>query len=499
MLRQSSRSLYTIRHFNKRCPTFNNSHLSSSVYNNHATKNSIPTLRYASTINFSSPSARILTPHKINTRLFSDLPPHRKVNLPVLSPTMETGNLVSWMLNEGDKINEGDVLAEVETDKAVMEFACPEHIAEGYLAKIITPAGTKEIKLGELICIIVDKEEDLAAFVDFKLAPSPADTPIAPPTSADPVVESTPSIPPLSQETTSPSKTSRIIASPYAKKIASEQGVSITSLRGSGSRGRIISSDVLQASSSPQTTPLEYTGTITAVTPPSYTDIELSNMRKTIAKRLTQSKQNIPHYYLQTDINMDEIIKLRQSTNSRNTIGPKLSLNDYIIKATACALQEVRECNASFMETFIRQNHNIDISIAVATSDGLITPIIFTADKKGLKEINYDVTRLAEKARTGKLQPHEFQGGTFTISNLGMYGIKSFSAVINPPQSCILAIAATEERTIPDTNGYKDFTTANFLSATLSCDHRVVDGAIGAKWMSELKRLLENPGSMLLY
>lgn len=228
-----------------------------------------------------------------------------------------------------------------------------------------------------------------------------------------------------------------------------------------------------------------------------YTDLELTNMRKTIAKRLTESKQNIPHYYLSVDVVMDEVLALRQQLNADSNGKFKLSVNDFIIKASALSLLNVPECNSQWMENFIRQFNNVDISVAVSTEGGLITPIVFDADKKGLLTINQDVKRLADKARNKTIQPQEFMGGTFSISNLGMYGITNFSAVINPPQSCILAVGGTSERLIPDSSekGYKN---GKVMNVTLSCDHRVVDGAVGAQWLKSFRSYLEKPINMLL-
>jgi pyruvate dehydrogenase E2 component (dihydrolipoamide acetyltransferase) len=221
-------------------------------------------------------------------------------------------------------------------------------------------------------------------------------------------------------------------------------------------------------------------------------------MRRTIAKRLSESKQTIPHYYLSVDVNMDAVLKLREELNMGGAGQYKLSVNDFVVKASALALQRVPECNSQWMDTFIRQFNNVDISVAVSTEGGLITPILFDADKKGLRSINQDVATLAEKARNKTIQPHEFVGGTFSISNLGMFGITNFSAVINPPQSCILAVGGTQERLIPDPSSEKGYRTSKVMSVTLSCDHRVVDGAVGAQWLKEFRNYLEKPNTMLL-
>ena len=461
-------------------------------------------LKYPLTTSNKFPIFRIT--HSFWVKWSSSLPSHNKIVLPALSPTMEVGTIKEWKLKEGEKLLEGEVLAEIETDKAVMDFACPDHIAEGYLAKIIAQEGVKDIKIGSYICIMVQNKEDVESFIDYVVADtdvsdSPAPAQQTPP-SASPAPIEQQQQQQQQQQQAPPAGTApqivetggRLKVSPYARKLASERGVDLSSLSGSGPGGRIVADDVTQAGPARKRV---YTGPRTDVPLPTYTEIEMSNIRRTIAKRLLESKQNIPHYYLQVEVGMDEIARLRNEFNAISPDLPSLSVNDFIIKATAAALKSVPECNTSYHEEYcIRQHHNVDVCVAVATDGGLLTPIIFTADKKGLREINRDVTELAEKAKLGNLQPQEFIGGTFTISNLGMYGISSFSAIINPPQSCILAIGATRDVIVPDEDGcYK---TAKVMSCQLSCDHRVVDGAVGAKWLKEFKRVMECPAAMLL-
>lgn len=425
------------------------------------------------------------------------LPSHHRVPLPALSPTMEMGTIISWEKKEGDKLNEGDLLAEIETDKATMGFETPE---EGYLAKILVPAGTKDVPLGKLLCIIVSNEEDIAAFKDFvdtgeavkpaapkppAAAPSPPSPAAAPPvTSPPPAVSSIPS-----PAASSPS--SRIFASPLAKTLAGEKGINLAGIQGSGPGGRIRAQDLEGAVPSATMSP--------AISPAAYTDIPLTNIRQVIARRLLQSKQTIPHYYLSIDVRMDRILRLRKDLNEMlSKDGVKLSVNDFIVKAAALACKKVPAVNSSWQETFIRQYNTVDVSVAVSTDAGLITPIVFNADCKGLSTISSDTKALAAKAREGKLRPEEFQGGSFTISNLGMFGVKNFSAVINPPQSCILAVGTTEKTLVPDDSTENGYRAADVMSVTLSCDHRVVDGAVGAQWLSHFKKLLEQPETMLL-
>lgn len=445
----------------------------------------------------------------------NNLPSHELVTLPNLSPTMESGTIVSWEKEEGDFLGEGEVLAMIETDKATMEMETPE---EGYLAKIIKPGGSKDIPINELICIMVSDEGDVAAFKDY-VAPDAATpaasspTPTKDPPTPTPVVPTPPPPPPPSaaQPVAPTGGGGRIFASPIAKRIAAEKGIDLASVSGTGPRGRITQEDVEAAQSvvpaaplAPQaaTQPIQVPISTAAPALPqeprlAYTDITLTNMRKVIAKRLVESKQTVPHYYLSVDVNMDKVISLRSELNS-SAEGFKLSLNDFVIKASAMSLKKIPQCNSQWMQDFIREFHNVDISVAVSTDGGLITPIVVDADKKGLSVINQDVANLAAKARSNKLRPEEFQGGTFTISNLGMYGITNFSAVINPPQSCILAVGGTAKRVVPDESLEIGYKSSSVMSVTLSCDHRVVDGAVGAQWLKVFRDYLENPLTMML-
>ncbi|KAL2740813.1 hypothetical protein V1478_000954 [Vespula squamosa] len=429
-------------------------------------------------------------PWQQQLRFYADFPDHIKVQLPALSPTMETGTIVSWQKKEGDKLNEGDLLAEIETDKATMGFETPE---EGYLAKILVPAGSKNVPIGKLVCIIVSNEESVSAFKDFKddtvappaapAAPAPAVPTPAAPTPAAP----TPEVPP-----TKITPGERVYASPLAKRIAAEKGLSLEGLKGTGLYSSITSKDLEGA-------PVAAKPTVAAkVDVADGIDVPVSNIRAVIAKRLLESKRSIPHYYLSIDIKMDAALAMREQFNKMlEKEKVKVSVNDIIIKGMAMACKKVPDGNSAWMGDVIRQYNNVDVSVAVSTESGLITPIVFSADVKGIVEISKDVKTLATKARDGKLQPHEFQGGTITVSNLGMFGIKNFSAIINPPQSIILAVGSTEVRLIPAKNE-KGFTTAQYMCVTASCDHRTVDGAVGAQWLSAFKNFMENPTSMLL-
>lgn len=473
----------------------------------------ISKLRGCSQISKGSNLLRI-SENNVFNRYYSseDLPSHVKVVLPALSPTMETGTISKWQKKVGDKVSEGDLLADIETDKATMGFEASE---EGYIARIFVEGGTKDIPIGKLLCIIVEEEGDVEAFKDYVPKPEddqppggipeaskPAPTPPPPPKAAPPLkppMAAVPPPPPTTHQPPAPASASAqpvsgsgIPATPFAKKLAAERGVDLAMVTGTGPGGVIQADDVLrfQAPAVPSV----------VITPGAeYTDIELTGMRKTIAKRLLESKQTIPHYYLTIDVNMDSVIQLRKELNevlSGDKI--KLSVNDFIIKASALACKKVPEANSSWQGDFIRQYNSVDVNVAVATDAGLITPIVSRADIKGLSNINQDVLLLAAKAKEGRLQPHEFQGGTFTISNLGMFGIKSFSAVINPPQACILAVGGAEKRLIVDEDSNTGYRAASMMSVTLSCDHRVVDGAVGAQWLAEFKKFMEKPETMLL-
>lgn len=433
----------------------------------------------------------MVIPWQQQLRFYADYPDHIKVQLPALSPTMETGTIVSWQKKEGDKLNEGDLLAEIETDKATMAFETPE---EGYLAKIIVPAGTKNVPIGKLVCIIVQDQAHTAAFKDFKddtpAAPAAAPTPTPVPTPTPMPVPSAPAVAPSSV-----APGDRIYASPLAKRIAAEKGLNLQGLKGTGLYNSITSKD-LEGAPAVGVQPTTPVGKAIAVA--DGVDIPVSNIRAVIAKRLAESKQSIPHYYLSVDIKMDAALAIREQFNKiLEKEKVKLSVNDIIIKGMAMACKKVPEANSAWMGDVIRQYHHVDVSVAVSTENGLITPIVFGADMKGIVDISKDVKTLAAKAREGKLQPQEFQGGTITVSNLGMFGIKNFSAIINPPQSIILAVGATETRLIPAKNE-KGFTTAQYMSVTASCDHRTVDGAVGAQWLSAFKNYMENPTNMLL-
>lgn len=408
--------------------------------------------------------------------------------MPALSPTMTEGNLVRWLKSEGDMVKPGQVIAEIETDKATMEV---EAVDEGLLAKIYVSAGTENVKVNTLIAAILEEGEDDSALAGLS-AESGATVAVAN-TPVQPQESSSNQAPSAVKTDASPvSSTDRVFASPLARRIADQKGVNITSVAGSGPHGRVVKVDVetisIGSSSSMAAQPAVVYGNA------GYAELPLNNMRKVIAKRLTESKQQVPHFYLTVDCNLDALLKLRSDLNARLD-DAKLSVNDFIVRATALALMKVPAANASWHDTHIRQYQAADVCVAVAVENGLVTPVVRSAHLKSLKEISSEVKSLAERARAGKLMPEEYQGGSFTISNLGMYGISQFAAIINPPQSGIMAIGAGEQRAIVKDGEIK---IANMMICTLSADHRVVDGAVGANFLAAFKEFIEDPLRLLV-
>ena len=416
--------------------------------------------------------------------------------MPALSPTMTEGNLARWLKNEGDSVAPGDVIAEIETDKATMEV---ESVDEGVLGKILVAEGAEEIPVNTPIAVILEEGEDNSALAGFDAgAAAPAAAPPATQPAPAPVAAAAP---PASAAAAVPAQTApaatvapggRVFASPLARRMAEQQGIDLSSLKGSGPNGRIVKADIeaYAGGAAPTAAPAPIAGE----TP--YELVPVNNIRKVVARRLTESKQQVPHFYMTVDCDIDALLKVRADLNSRAKDGEfKISVNDMIIKASAVALMQVPAANASWSDDGIKMYSQADISVAVAIDDGLITPIVRNANGKGLRTISENMLDLAGKARDGELAPEEYQGGTFSISNLGMFGIKDFQAVINPPQGCILAIGAGEQRPIVKDGA---LAIATMMSVTLSCDHRVVDGAVGAQFLAALKTLIEDPLGMLL-
>ncbi|HYG29981.1 MAG TPA: pyruvate dehydrogenase complex dihydrolipoamide acetyltransferase [Allosphingosinicella sp.] len=424
-----------------------------------------------------------------------------ELKMPALSPTMEEGTLAKWLVKEGDTVAAGDVLAEIETDKATMEF---EAVDEGTIAKILVAEGTDAVKVGTVIALIAGEGEDASAAAAPAPAPAPAETPAA----APPPAAASKGINPVQHSELAPPRAeggARVKASPLARRLAGQQGVDLASLTGSGPGGRIVKADVegRGAEAAPAAAPAPTPAAAPAPAPAAAVAIpdiphdatKLSNIRKTIARRLTESKQQVPHIYLTVDIRLDALLKLRAELNaSLESRGVKLSVNDMLIKALAAALIEVPSCNVMYTPTELISFKRADVSVAVSTPTGLITPIIAGAEAKSLSAISAEMKDLAARARDGKLQPHEYQGGTASLSNMGMYGISVFSAVINPPQGMIMAIGAGEKRPWVVDGALQ---VATIMSATGSFDHRAIDGADGAQLMQAFKRLVEQPLGML--
>jgi pyruvate dehydrogenase E2 component (dihydrolipoamide acetyltransferase) len=419
-----------------------------------------------------------------------------EVTMPALSPTMETGTLSKWLIKPGDTVKSGDVLAEIETDKATMEV---ESIDEGIVEELVVAAGTEGVPVGQVILRLRGEGEAAAP-----AAPAPkveAPVAVAPPVVAEPAPVAPKSPPPSAPVSVG----ERVNASPLARRIAEAKGVALAGLAGSGPNGRIVRADVEAAAGKPAAAPVSAPAAAPVVAPVApvaaapvtpvsdipHTTEKLGNVRKVIARRLTEAKATIPHIYLTVDVRLDALLKLRGELNK--ALEPrkiKLSVNDMVIKALALALRQVPKCNVSFAGDTLISYQRADISVAVAAPSGLITPIIVGADAKPMSVIASEMVALAEKARAGKLQPHEYQGGTASVSNLGMFGIKHFDAVINPPQAMILAVGAGEKRPVVEGDA---LAIATVMTVTGSFDHRAIDGADGAELLAAFKALIEAP------
>lgn len=409
-----------------------------------------------------------------------------KILMPALSPTMTEGNLARWLKKEGDKVNPGEVIAEIETDKATMEV---EAVDEGILAKIVIPQNSQNVPVNSLIAVLSEEGEekaDIDAFIakNNSVSPSPkTDANLPKPHENLAKVEE--------QVAVIKHDDSKIFASPLAKRLAKMENIRLESVKGSGPHGRIVKQDILSY------TPNTVHNKIVSRNPEEYRLVPNNNIRKIIAKRLFESKQTVPHFYLSIECNVDKLLDIREDINKSfsEDKSTRISVNDFIILAVAKALQEVPNANASWGEDAIRYYNNVDISVAVAIENGLVTPIVKNANQKNIIELSREMKELIKKAKDNKLTPEEFQGGGFTISNLGMYGIKNFNAIINPPQSCIMGVGASAKRAIVKND---QVTIATIMDVTLSADHRVVDGAVGAEFLAAFKRFIESPALMLL-
>ncbi|WDM85352.1 pyruvate dehydrogenase complex dihydrolipoamide acetyltransferase [Ehrlichia sp. JZT12] len=402
-----------------------------------------------------------------------------EVLMPALSPTMKSGTIRKWYKSEGESVKYGDVIADIETDKAVMEFEYTDE--DGILGKILFAEGSKDVAVNELIALIAVDKEDLQAVHSYKISGITS-------TSKDEKVK-----PQVEQKVVNSNDTlidvpQRIKISPLAKKMALDLCVDVSSIKGTGPYGRIIRADILDVINKDKCADVSISHNVES------SFIEISNMRKVIAERLVYSKQTVPHFYVTIDCSVDDLLKLRSEVNTENP-DTKVTVNDFVIKAVAMSIKKFPEINVSWVDDKIIVFPSIDVAIAVSLDDGLITPIISNADKKSLLNISSEVKTLVNKAKSGKLKLEEFQGGSFTISNLGMFGIKEFNAIVNPPQSCIMAVGCSEERAVVVNN---QVCISNIMTVTLSVDHRVIDGVLAAKFLNCFKSYLEKPFLMLI-
>ena len=444
------------------------------------------------------------------------------ITMPALSPTMEEGKLAKWHVKEGDSVSSGDVIAEIETDKATMEV---EAVDEGKIGKIMVAEGTDNVKVNAVIAVLLQEGEDASAIgaggdkpaeVPRAEAPKPALATEAPPAKAEAPAAAPAPVANSNKGTSAPARAEggRVFASPLAKRLAKEAGIEIAAISGTGPKGRVIKADVEAAKSGKA--PLKAAASGPAAAAPAtgmsknqvmalyeegtYEVVPNDGMRKTIAARLTESKQTVPHFYLTVDCRIDALLAAREQINAaapKSKDGKpefKLSVNDFVMKAWAIALQRVPAANATWAGDSILYHKRSDVAVAVAIPGGLFTPVVKSCDTKSLRQISEDVKDLATRARNKKLAPHEYQGGSSSVSNLGMFGIKDFAAVINPPHGTILAVGVGEERVYPDKGEIK---IGQFMTCTLSCDHRSVDGALGAEVLGVFKGLIENPVMML--
>ncbi len=429
-----------------------------------------------------------------------------QILMPALSPTMTEGTLAKWLMKEGDQVSAGDLIAEIETDKATMEI---EAVEEGTLGKILVPEGTENVPVNQAIALLLEEGEDKKALEGFEAAaPAPAPPPPAaapavaaapaPAPVVPPAIVAPPPAPPAAPKQAN-GQGGRILASPLAKRMAKQAGIVLGGLAGSGPGGRIVKADIEKALKAPAAAPPPMPGLPAPSAEP--TLIAHSGVRKIIAARLTEADRDIPQFYLTIDCEIDRLLAARKEVNDSAPGDPetgkpayRVSVNDMVIKAAAAALGRAPAVNASWSDAAIIRYNAIDVAVAVAIEGGLITPIIRNADRKGLAAISAEMKALAGRAKDGKLMPEEYQGGGFSVSNLGMFGIKDFTSIVNPPQACILAVAAGEPRPVARDGAV---VVRTMMSVTLTCDHRVVDGATGARWLQAFKGFIEAPATML--
>jgi pyruvate dehydrogenase E2 component (dihydrolipoamide acetyltransferase) len=438
-----------------------------------------------------------------------------QILMPALSPTMTEGNLAKWHKKEGDEVKAGDVIAEIETDKATMEV---EAVDEGRLGRILVPEGTEGVAVNQPIALLLEEGEDETALAGAGKGANGTAAKEGPVATAADAQRGQPGDKAVAPERPAAERSGerageRIFVSPLARRMAEQAGLDLSAINGSGPQGRIVKADIEAVLASGPRRAAEAPKPAAPAAAPAvqkaagidardlatklgmrFREVPNSGMRKTIARRLSEAKQTVPHFYLTVDCVIDELLKVRAELNGRSD-AYKLSVNDFVIRASALALKKVPEANAAWAEDAVLMFEDADISVAVATPSGLITPIVKQAHAKGLAQISNEMRDLAARAREGKLRPEEYQGGTFSVSNLGMYGVRDFGAIINPPQACILAVGAGEQRPVVRDGA---LAIATVMSCTLSVDHRVVDGAVGAEFLAAFRKLIEDPLSMLL-
>ncbi|CAI5732668.1 unnamed protein product [Peronospora farinosa] len=443
----------------------------------------------------------------ISARTFSSLPDHEVVGLPALSPTMEVGTIAKWNKQEGDPISAGDVVCEVETDKAVVDFEATD---DSYLAKILVQSGSGEVAVGKPIFVTVMEEEDIAAFKDFSADATPDENaaPAAPAVEVAPSAAVSTTTSTASAAPATPPASGRVFASPIAKKIARESGAVLSVINGSGPNGRVIKADVEAAlaagasaavkedvanASSPAAT------AATATT--NYTDYPISPEAQAIAQQLTQQKQEVPHYHLSTNLTLDKLLDARARLNAGRGEDEQISVNDFIVRAASLAMRKVPDANSSWKGSFIRQFNDVDVNLMVTSaSGGVVAPVLTRVNRKGLDDIRKETQVAVAKANDGTFEPADLANGTFTISNVGQFDVQSLAGIVRPEQSCMLGLGAIEKKVVPndDPNADQIYKYAQMMTATLACDHRVIDGAVGAQWLASFKELVEDPLKMIL-
>ncbi|KAG7379892.1 pyruvate dehydrogenase complex dihydrolipoamide acetyltransferase component (E2) [Phytophthora pseudosyringae] len=443
----------------------------------------------------------------MSARAFSSLPDHEVVGLPALSPTMEVGTIAKWNKQEGDLISAGDVVCEVETDKAVVDYEATD---DSYLAKILVQAGAGEIAVGQPIFVTVEEEEDVAAFKDFSpdAAPAVEAAPATPAVEAAPAAAAPATPAPSAAVPAAAPASGRVFASPLAKKIARESGAVLSVINGSGPNGRVIKADVDAAlaagtaapaveAAAPAADPAAAAPTATA----NYTDYPISSDAQAIAQQFTQQKQEVPHYHLSTNLTLDKLLDARARLNAGRGEDEQLSVNDFVVRAASLAMRKVPDANSSWQGSFIRQFNDVNVNLMVSSAaGGVVAPVLTQVNRKGLDGISKEIQAAVAKANDGEFAPADLANGTFTISNVGQFDVQSLAGIVRPEQACLLGLGTIEKKVVPndDPNAEQIYKYAQVMTATLACDHRVIDGAVGAQWLASFKELVEDPLKMIL-